>query len=258
MGLVALALFALFSGVLAGQCAATSNTTAPAGYVSPYNWSGLERTGDRLSYYEGGELRSQLGVDVSSHQGSIDWQAVAADGIDFAIVRAGNRGYTEGALYADERFAENIDGAAAAGLDTGVYFFSQAITPEEAREEADFVLEQLAGRNLSLPVTFDHEPVSDSTGRANNLAGTELAACARAFCERIEQAGYDTMIYGNKQDIARFGASVPDDRPVWFAEYDVAQPTGQFDFVMWQYTNGGTVAGIPTNVDLNILFTTAT
>ena len=179
---------------------------------------------------------------------------MAADGVDFAIVRAGNRGYTEGALYADERFSENVDGAEAAGLATGVYFFSQAVTPDEAREEADFVLGLLAGRPLDLPVAFDHEPVSDETGRANHLAGTELAACARAFCERIEQAGYDTLVYGNKRDIARFGGDVPDGRPVWFAEYDVAVPTGQFDFVMWQYTSTGTVAGISTRVDLNIRF----
>lgn len=254
VGLFALALLALAAGLTAGRCAGTPHTAAPAAYTSPYDWEGLERTGDRLAYYENGELRSDLGVDVSSHQGAIDWPAVAADGVDFAIVRAGNRGYTEGALYADERFSENVDGAEAAGLATGVYFFSQAVTPDEAREEADFVLGLLAGRPLDLPVAFDHEPVSDETGRANHLAGTELAACARAFCERIEQAGYDTLVYGNKRDIARFGGDVPDGRPVWFAEYDVAVPTGQFDFVMWQYTSTGTVAGISTRVDLNIRF----
>ena len=188
VGLFALALLALAAGLTAGRCAGTPHTAAPAAYTSPYDWEGLERTGDRLAYYENGELRSDLGVDVSSHQGAIDWPAVAADGVDFAIVRAGNRGYTEGALYADERFSENVDGAEAAGLATGVYFFSQAVTPDEAREEADFVLGLLAGRPLDLPVAFDHEPVSDETGRANHLAGTELAACARAFCERIEHA----------------------------------------------------------------------
>lgn len=238
-----------------GQCAAPAEQDGIAPYVSPYDWSGLQQDGDRLSYFEDGQLRSQVGVDVSSHQGSIDWQVVASDGIDFAMVRAGNRGYTEGALYADERFAENLDGAQAAGLDAGVYFFSQAINPEEAREEADLVVELLAGRTLQLPVAFDHEPVTDAAGRANNMTGEELAACARAFCERIEAAGYSTLVYGNKQDIARFGGDTIDERPVWLAEYDVAPPTAQFDFIMWQYTNGGTVAGIPTSVDLNILFT---
>ena len=257
VGLFALALLALAAGLLAGRCAGTPHAAAPAAYVSPYDWTGLERNGDRLAYYEDGALRSDLGVDVSSHQGAIDWPAVAADGVDFAIVRAGNRGYTEGALYADERFAENVDGAKAAGLATGVYFFSQAVTPDEAREEADFVLELLAGRPLDLPVAFDHEPVSDNAGRANHLTGPELAACARAFCERIEQAGYETLVYGNKRDIARFGGDDLDGRPVWFAEYDVAVPTGQFDFVMWQYTSAGTVAGISTRVDLNIRFAAA-
>ena len=109
-------------------------------YVSPYDWSGLERSGDRLAFRQDGEVRSQLGVDVSDHQGAIDWNAVAGDGIDFAFVRVGNRGYTEGALYADARYAENIEGATSAGLNVGAYFFSQATSVEEAREEADFVL----------------------------------------------------------------------------------------------------------------------
>lgn len=259
--LVGVALVVVLASILVGmlvnlgRCSAPVDTAGTAPYVSPYDWAGLQQDGDRLSYYEDGQLRSQVGVDVSDHQGVIDWQSVASDGIDFAFVRAGNRGYTEGALYADERFAENLDGAQAAGLNAGVYFFSQAVTPDEAREEADLVVELLAGRTLQLPVAFDHEPVTDAAGRANNMMGEELAACARAFCERIEAAGYSTLIYGNKQDIAHFGGDTLDERPVWLAEYDVAPPTAQFDFIMWQYTNGGTVAGIPTSVDLNILFT---
>ena len=92
---------------------------AAQAYVSPYDWSGLERSGDRLAFRENGEVRSQFGVDVSDHQGAIDWSAVASDGVDFAFVRVGNRGYTEGALYADARYAENIDNATSAGLDVG-------------------------------------------------------------------------------------------------------------------------------------------
>ena len=233
-----------------------SERTGAEGYVSPYDWSGLQADGDRLSYYEEGELRSYLGVDVSNHQGDIDWQAVADDGMGFAFVRLGNRGYTEGALYADELAGANLDGASAAGLETGAYFFSQAVTADEAREEAEFALRILDGRALDLPIVYDHEPVPDAEGRANRMAGEELAACARAFCERIEQAGYQAMVYGNKQDIARFGANSIGDRPIWFAEYDVAAPTGQFDFALWQYTNGGTVAGIDTAVDLDIRFLT--
>lgn len=256
VGLVALAIVAGAFGLLSARCSPSSDVAAPTGYVSPYDWSGLERSGDRLTYYEDGVLSSRFGIDVSDHQGSIDWNAVAADGVEFALVRVGNRGYTEGVLYADDRYAENIDGATSAGLDVGAYFFSQATSVEEAREEAEFVLNLLAGRYLALPVVYDHEPVNDAAGRANALDRETLTACARAFCERIEQGGYSTMIYGNSGDMARYDRAGLGGRPVWFAEYDAAQPHAQFDFVMWQYTNAGTVAGIDTNVDLNLLLDT--
>ncbi|OUO91796.1 glycoside hydrolase [Gordonibacter sp. An230] len=243
--------------------------SAPAPYESPYDWTNLERDAERLAYAEDGQTRSRSGIDVSEHQGVIDWQAVAADGIDFAFVRVGNRGYTEGALYADARCAENLDGADAAGLAVGAYFFSQATDADEAREEADFVVGLLAGRRLDLPVAFDHEPVPDGAGRANGLSGQALADCAAAFCERLEEAGYDTMVYGNKNDMARLcaidGTQEAADglnetlggRPIWFAEYDAAAPSAQFDFAIWQYTNTGSVAGIATPVDLDVLLPAA-
>lgn len=239
------------------QCGGGTGTAAAQKYVSPYDWSGLDRTDGRYAYYEDGALQSRLGVDVSDHQGEIAWQAVAADGIDFAYVRLGNRGYTEGMLYADEYAAANLDGAAAAGLDVGAYFFSQATSVAEAREEADFVLGILAGRALALPVAFDHEPVSDAAGRANNVDGETLTACALAFCERLEAAGYTTMVYGNAGDMARYNRAVLGNRPVWFAEYGAPTPTAQFDFSIWQYSNAGTVAGIATSVDMNLLMETA-
>lgn len=237
-------------------CSSPAPETTAEAYVSPYDWNALERTGDqgdRLVYREDGTVRSQVGVDVSSYQGAIDWNAVAADGINFAFVRVGSRGYTEGALYADERYAENIDGATSAGLNVGAYFFSQAVSVEEAREEADFVLKLLAGRHLAMPVVFDHEPVSNTAGRANNLDRETLTAIAQAFCERLEQGGYSTMIYGNKGDMARYDRTQLGNRQIWFAEYDATKPSAPFDFAIWQYTNAGTVAGIATAVDLNLL-----
>lgn len=249
----------LFVGTLVGlgQCTAPESAPKNAEYVSPYDWSSLERTGDRLAYRPGGSLKSQVGVDVSDHQGFIDWNAVAADGIDFAFVRIGNRGYTQGGLSADARFDENVRGAQAAGLQTGAYFFSQAVNTAEAVEEAEFVLAQLNGRALELPVAFDHEPVADPNGRANNLDKGTLTAAAIAFCERLEAAGYKTMIYGNNGDMARYDRTALGNRPVWFAEYDAPVPRARFDFALWQYTNGGTVAGISTSVDLNLRMTEA-
>ena len=185
------------------------------------------------------------------------------------MVRIGYRGYTEGALNEDEYATLNIDGAQAAGIDTGAYFFSQAVTEEEAREEARFVLDILDGRALQMPIAYDHEPVHGQAGRANSVERDVLVACARAFCEEIEDAGYSTMVYGNRSDLARFAdldgtvggaralAAALGDRPVWFAEYDVAAPTAPCDIAMWQYSASGQVAGISTVVDLNILFSAA-
>ena len=249
----------LFAGMLVGlgQCAAPESAPKNAEYVSPYDWSSLERTGDRLAYRPGGILKSQVGVDVSDHQGFIDWNAVAADGIDFAFVRVGNRGYTEGGLSVDARFDDNISGAQAAGLQAGAYFFSQATNVQEAVEEAEFVISHLGGRALELPVAFDHEPVADPNGRANNVDRDTLTACALAFCERLEKAGYVTMVYGNNGDMARYDRSALGNRPIWFAEYDAPTPRARFDFAIWQYTNGGTVTGINTSVDLNLRMTEA-
>ena len=225
--------------------------SADDAYVSPYDWDGLQADGDRLSYFSDGVLCSQVGVDVSSHQGDVDWQAVADDGIGFALVRLGNRGLTEGQLYADERAADNLDGAAEAGLDVGAYFFSQATTVEEAEEEARLALEVLDGRALDLPVAFDHE----ATGRAAGVDDETLAACVAAFCETIEAAGYEAMVYGNAADLERYDAASLDGRLVWYAEYGVSVPSAQLDFVLWQYTDEGSVDGIEGDVDLSLRMT---
>ena len=251
------------------SCTRGEAADADAPYKSPYDWSHLTWTGDRLSY-DDGHVVSRLGVDVSDHQGDIDWASVAADGIDFAMVRLGYRGYTEGALNEDARATTNIDAAQRAGLDVGAYFFSQATSAEEAREEAEFVLSILDGRALELPVAFDHEPIVGATGRANDVDGAVLAECASLFCETLEGAGYSTMVYGNRQDLERFveaGGTQLDgsagaartleeelgERPIWFAEYGVATPTAPLTFAIWQYTNLGTVAGISTTVDMNLM-----
>lgn len=256
--------YALASSLIAAllvmpACSAPETPEAPpATYVSPYDWSGLVNEDGRLSYYEGEELRSLTGVDVSVHQGVIDWASVASDGIEFAMIRIGNRGATEGIIYLDEQYEANIRGATEAGLDVGVYFFSQAVTVQEAEEEADFVLAMLGNTALAYPVVYDHEPVSGVAGRTDGLTRTQMTENARAFCERVSAAGYEPMIYGNKRDIARFDLTALDGVDVWFAEYGASYPSGQFDFTMWQYTNQGAVAGIDTSVDLNMRFLTET
>lgn len=247
------------AGLLVG-CGSASKSAEVAAiepYVSPYDWSGLVRDGEKLAYYENDALCSRWGIDVSEHQGNdIDWAAVADAGVQFAFARIGNRGATEGALSADEFFFQNAIRAGEAGIQVSAYFFSQALTEDEAREEARFALENLreteaAGATFAC-VAYDHEPVEIEGARANNLSSDQLTANARAFCEAIAEAGYAPMLYGNQRDLLRLASDLRATYPVWLAEYDVEAPTAPLDFVIWQYTNAGTVPGIPTNVDLNV------
>ena len=234
----------------------TGTATEPANpdyYVSPYDWSKLDTSTDHYAYVVDGKVKSSLGVDVAEYQGDIDWKAVAADGIDFAIIRLGYRGSTEGDIYVDEQYYDNLEGAKAAGLDVGVYFFSQATTPEEAREEANFVLKTLDGTSLVYPVAFDWERVSGiGETRTSGVISTDLSGIADAFCDTIEASGYRSIVYGNPRDLIHYDETVFDGRHIWWAEYDTIEPLHYRDISMWQYTSSGTVEGIPGTVDMNL------
>jgi len=200
-----------------------------------------------------GNIQTLTGIDVSYYQKDIDWNAVASDGIDFAFIRAGYRGYSEGSLNEDENFKKNIAGSINAGISTGVYFFSQAITEAEAREEAQYVLSLISGYNFTWPVVFDWEPISDSSARTNNLDGATLTKCAIAFCEVIEAAGYTPMVYFNKSvGYLKYDLRQIQNYEIWFAQY-VQDPDFLYDYQIWQY-GAGSVNGIPGDCDLNIAF----
>lgn len=240
-----------------GSSSEPSKVAEIAPYVSPYDWAGLTRDGDKLEYFEDGELRSRWGIDVSEHQGNdIDWSAVADAGVQFSFARIGNRGATEGALSADEFFYQNAIRACEAGIEVSAYFFSQAINEDEAREEAEFALANLreteAAGATFVYVAYDHEPVEIDGARANGLSGDQLTANARVFCEAIAAAGYKPLLYGNQRDLLRLSSELRETYPVWLAEYGAESPTAPFDFAIWQYTNAGSVPGIPTDVDLNL------
>ncbi len=200
---------------------------------------------------------SWLGVDVSEHQGKIDWSKVAQTEVEFAMVRMAYRGWgAEGLVRPDARGAENLNGAADAGLKVGVYFFSQAISVEEAVEEAQFLLQLLDGRKLDMPVVFDWETVSAEDARTANMNVVTLNACAQAFCREIEEAGYDAMVYFNL-DMAKWKyhllALQEAGYDFWLALY--SDTLGfRHKVQMWQYTSSGSVPGIKGRVDLNLYF----
>ena len=219
----------------------------------PYIIEGFQLNGEKMTYVGDANYSYRLGVDVSHYQGSIDWNKVKAAGYDFAILRIGYRGYgTAGTLGLDKEFKTNLQNAKAAGLDVGVYFFAQAINEEEALEEAQFVLENLAGETLQLPIVYDPETIEDAQARTDNVSGEQFTKNTITFCNAVKAAGYEPMVYSNML----WEAFVLDleqllEYPIWYADYEPL-PQTPYRFTFWQYTNKGRVDGIPGNVDLNI------
>lgn len=221
--------------------------TQPA---NPYGPEDFEYAGDYLACTAGAAV---LGVDVSSHQGEIDWQQVRDAGMEFAIIRLGYRGYTSGGVYADENALANLEGARAAGLKVGAYFYSQALDEGEARREAQFCLELLNGQALDLPVVYDWEYAGEDT-RTEDMTSDALMACTRAFCDEVEKAGYEAMIYFNPHLAENlFRLEELQEYPFWLAMYS-DQMTWPWEVEMWQYTATGSVPGIEGDTDINLWF----
>ena len=205
-------------------------------------------------YYNGTAYTTLRGIDVSEHQWGIDWKKVASSDVDFAYIRLGYRGYTEGGIFEDPYYHDNMKGALQNGLQVGVYFFSQAISVEEAIAEANFVLERAKQYNITLPIVFDWEKLDDVPARTFGLDKNVLTDAALAFCQTIEAAGYEACVYINRymgyygMDISRladydFWLSVPGEFPDFYYKTQI-----------WQYSFTETVPGIDEPTDMNLMF----
>ena len=202
----------------------------------------LTKMGDYYTYSDPDKnMSSVLGIDVSSHQGEVDWKKVKDAGVDFVFIRIGLRGYESGAIVLDECYENNIKAARKAGLNVGVYFFSQSLNAEEAAEEADFVIEHLKGHDIDLQVVYDYEIVLQDTSRSNTTDPIDYNGNAKIFCEKIKTAGYTPMIYTNSyfaenyydmKDLSSYD--------IWFANYDET-PELAGGFCTWQYTEEGSI-----------------
>ncbi len=219
--------------------------TARAGFTpEDFAWDGERMTCLRA--------HAAAGIDVSYYQGQIDWAQVKASGIEFVFVRVGYRSSEDGRLRADEMGQQNLTQASQAGLQVGAYFFSQALTPEEAAEEAAFAMELLKGHELDLPIAYDWEFVDDQA-RTRSMTKEALMECVEAFCSAVEAQGYDSLVYFNRDISRRMLDLERIDRPIWFAMYDTF-PDLPRKPQYWQYTDQGKVPGIKGNVDLNLGF----
>lgn len=205
-------------------------------------------------YTENGKIASKFGIDVSEHQGDIDWKKVKEAGVEFAIIRVGNRTYGGGEIHIDEKVHQNLENAIANDIEVGVYFFSQAINTDEALEEADALLEIIEKYDITYPVVYDWEIIYDDKARTDNVPVDVLTDCCITFCERIKSSGYTPMIYQNKRTTL-FKLDLPrlQDYDFWLAEYNDGA-TYYYDYDIWQYSCKGKIPGISGDVDLNLSF----
>lgn len=227
------------------------------GFAGEQSWSA------RSSYvhdskFDGYEIREV--IDVSKHQGTIDWNKVKASGVNYAIIRVGYCGYGNGSYNQDECFKQNIKGALNAGLEVGVYFFSQAISEKEAIAEANYTLNLIEGYDITLPVVMDFEYASDQNGLTGrlykaNLSRSKATKVCKAFCSTILEHGYTPMVYANKHMLENdlYASEIAKDYKIWLANYTTnTSYTGDYEF--WQYTQNGSVDGISTKVDKNFWY----
>jgi len=220
---------------------------------------GLKEIDGSLYYFnQFGVRASRLGIDVSYYNEDINWQAVKANGIDFAIIRAGGRTWEKGNLYFDTRFSEYIKGAKAAGVKVGVYFYSTAINEVEAVQEASVTLDLLGGQSLDLPVFIDMEYSGMyPDARMDNLTIPERSAIANAFCKTIIDSGYQAGVYSGQYYFDQsMDHSAISDYNIWIASYttDNKLPNYKHRYDMWQFTDSGKVSGIEGGVDMNVIF----
>ena len=220
--------------------------------VSDFTQDDFTTNADGLPEYTGDAYDTRLGVDVSFYQGEIDWEAVAADGVEFAMIRCGYRGSESGTIVVDEQFENNIEGALAAGLDVGVYFFSQSTGAIEAAEEANFVLDLISGYDITMPVAFDWEPLEGS--RAEDIDRSELTASAVVFCEMVKDAGYTPCVYLYRYTgYYEYMMERLADYELWVGALG-SWPDFYYRHMLWQFSMTGRVEGIDADVDLDYQF----
>ena len=217
----------------------------------PYDYEHLDKSGAFYTY-EDETYTSRAGIDVSKYQGEVDWEAVADSGASFVFLRMGYRSYGSGELNLDPMFYHNIQGAQAAGLDVGVYFFSQAISEEEAREEADYVLANLEGYELQMPIVYDPETIRDDAARTDDVTGEQFTRNAVAFCEEIDAKGETPMVYCNMLwEAYELDLSKLESYDIWYADYE-GLPQTPYNYCIWQYSQTADCPGVNGHVDQSV------
>lgn len=205
--------------------------------------------------YEDDTYTSVPGIDVSSHQGTIDWKKVKEAGVQFAYIRCGYRGYETGQINRDEMFDYNISQAIANGIQVGVYFFSQAVNQKEAEEEAEFTLSCMKKYDIDLPVVYDFEKPGGIFARTYYQSKDVTTENAALFCHMMQRKGYEAMIYNSTNLFERlYNMEYIQEFGTWVAHYNTPYPTYPYTYQIWQYSDAGNIDGIEKAVDLDLMF----
>lgn len=219
-----------------------------------YDYSNLYSE-DGFILYEDDTYTSIPGIDVSSHQGTIDWKKVKEAGVQFAYIRCGYRGYETGLINKDETFDYNISQAKANGIQVGVYFFSQAVSQKEAEEEAEFTLSCMKKYDIDLPVVYDFEKPGGIFARTYTQSKDVTTENAVLFCHIMQRKGYDAMIYNSTNLFEKlFNLEYIQEFGTWVAHYNTPYPTYPYTYQIWQYSDSGKIDGIDQAVDLDLMF----
>ena len=225
-------------------------------YIQKHNYDfvGLVYQEPVMKYYDKGKVASRLGVNLNRNSGEVDFEKLKSAGVEFVMIRFGARGYQNGQISIDDKYAAYVKEAREAGLEVGLSFYSQAVTKEEAVEEANTVLSSISANSISYPIVFDMEMVSNDTSRIETLSKVTLTGIADSFCKTIKDAGYSPMIYGNKYwllrkiDLTKLGSY-----DIWLSqEEDI--PDYPYRFSMWEYTREGLIDGVSGDASLSISF----
>lgn len=221
-----------------------------------YDFTNLVNQAGKYKYFEEDKCISAFGVDISKDQGYVDFNKLKKAGADFVMIRVGQRGYQSGTISEDDYFKDSLKRATDAGLNVGVYFLSQAITEDEAKEEADYVLERIEGYSLVYPIAFVMQYAEKDSARVETVSRNDKSMIARAFLNKVKAAGYKTMLYGDKTWLIRYVdlSKLINDYDIWLSQPDEVIPDYPYKFAMWQYNKSGTIDGISGTVNFNICF----
>lgn len=223
--------------------------------VNEYDFTKLKTTNGKMTYYEGNKKLSRLGIELSEDSGTVDFEALKEEGIDFVTLKVGERGYGTGLISSDKNFVSNIEAAVKADMDVGISFYSQAVTVEEAVEEAKFVTDQLILYDITYPVALCMERISNDSARTDILDAKQRTQIIEAFMNDVENAGYDPILYGDMNFLLTdiLSSELLKEYEVWLSDQDPI-PDYPYQFKMWEYAAHAAVSGVEKDVNITISF----